>query len=86
MSTRKKLVSDSVVPIGVGALVFLIVTTITFVFPPFVPVISGQEMNYVIVVVAIVSILCAGAWISHGRKHYIGPWELERRVQTARLL
>ncbi len=30
-------------------------------------------MNYVIVVVAIVTIMCAATWLIDGRKHFLGP-------------
>ncbi|ORX37439.1 amino acid permease [Kockovaella imperatae] len=73
-------------PIGIFAMIFLFVTSICFVFPPFIPVTTGTDMNYVIVVVAMVVLLCAGSWFTHGRTHYHGPWELEKRVQTARML
>jgi choline transport protein len=58
--------------INVCALIFAIVTSVFFVFPGALPV-SGPTMNYVIVVVAIVTLMCAVTWIVDGRKHFTGP-------------
>jgi len=58
--------------INVLALIFAIVTSVFFVFPGELPV-SGTSMNYVIVVIAIVTLMCAVTWIVDGRKHFTGP-------------
>lgn len=42
-------------PIRILASIFALVTTVFFVFPPYIPVTSGTTMNWVIVVVAVVS-------------------------------
>jgi choline transport protein len=43
-----------------------------FVFPPELPV-TGESMNYAIVVFAIVCIISGLTWIFDGRKNYTGP-------------
>lgn len=73
-------VSDKVGPINLVALIFLFVTSVCFVFPPFIPVTSGSTMNYVVVVMAIVYVLCAITWFVDGRKNFLGPSELEERL------
>ena len=54
-------------------LVYTIVTTVLFLFPPAIPVTNGLEMNYCIVAFAIVIIISAVQWIVDGRKNYEGP-------------
>ncbi|OJD30831.1 amino acid permease [Diplodia corticola] len=51
---------------------YVIVTTVLFVFPPELPV-SGSNMNYCIVVFAIVILISSITWIFDGRKNYRGP-------------
>ncbi|BEI80392.1 hypothetical protein CcaverHIS002_0109210 [Cutaneotrichosporon cavernicola] len=67
-------------PICVGALIFLLVTSITFTFPPFIPVASGSTMNWVVLVIGIVWIMCAATWFIDARKMFEGPSELEERL------
>ncbi|WOO79425.1 Choline transport protein [Vanrija pseudolonga] len=67
-------------PINALALVFLAVTTICFMFPPIIPVNSGSEMNWVVLVVGIVFIMCGVTWLVDGRKRFQGPSELEERL------
>ena len=54
-------------------LVYTIVTTVLFLFPPAIPVTSGSEMNYCVVAFAIVVIVSGVQWIVDGRKNYEGP-------------
>ena len=35
--------------------------------------VSGTSMNYVVVVVAFVCLLCGITWLVSGKKHYQGP-------------
>ena len=53
-------------------IVYAIVTTVLFIFPPAIPV-TGSSMNYCIVAFAIVLIVSALTWIFDGRKNYKGP-------------
>ena len=53
-------------------MLYTILTTILFVFPPAIPV-SAASMNYCIVAFAIVLIISIIQWIVDGRKHYKGP-------------
>lgn len=53
-------------------LVYTIVTTVLFLFPPAIPV-TGTTMNYCIVAFAIIIIVSAIQWIVDGRKNYEGP-------------
>ncbi|WWD19402.1 hypothetical protein CI109_103862 [Kwoniella shandongensis] len=54
------------------ALIFAIVTIVFFCFPPAIPV-SGTSMNYVVVVVAFVTLMSLISWIISGKRHYQGP-------------
>lgn len=53
-------------------LVYVIVTTVLFVFPPDLPV-NGNNMNYCIAAFAIVLIISTIQWFVDGRKNYTGP-------------
>lgn len=53
-------------------LAYTILTTILFVFPPFLPV-SGSSMNYCIVAFAIILLVSVIQWFTDGRKSYEGP-------------
>ncbi|KAK8190230.1 amino acid/polyamine transporter I [Phyllosticta capitalensis] len=52
--------------------VYVIVTTVLFVFPPELPV-TGSNMNYCVVVFAIVVLISLITWIFDGSKNYTGP-------------
>ncbi|KAK4556754.1 hypothetical protein LTR86_006325 [Recurvomyces mirabilis] len=63
--------------------IYVIVTTVLFVFPPALPV-TGNSMNYCIVAFAIVLIISMIQWFVDGRKNYKGPKvELDDQVLTA---
>ncbi len=51
---------------------YTLVTTVLFVFPPVLPV-TGSNMNYCVVVFAIVVAVSLGQWWVDGRKNYRGP-------------
>ena len=51
---------------------YVILTTVLFVFPPELPV-TGSNMNYCIVVFAIILIIAGTQWVLDGRKNYSGP-------------
>lgn len=53
-------------------LIYVIITTVMFLFPPDLPV-TGSNMNYCIVAFAIVLIISTVTWIVDGRKNYSGP-------------
>ena len=53
-------------------LAYTILTTVLFVFPPFLPV-SGSSMNYCIVAFAIILLISTVQWFADGRKNYEGP-------------
>lgn len=53
-------------------LVYIIITTVLFFFPPDLPV-DGNSMNYCIVVFGIWMLICAVWWFVSGRKNYTGP-------------
>ncbi|CAG8972719.1 hypothetical protein HYALB_00008634 [Hymenoscyphus albidus] len=53
-------------------LVYLIVTTVLFLFPPELPV-TGSNMNYCIVVFFIILVLSIMQWFIDGKKNYNGP-------------
>lgn len=66
-------------PVNIVALCFATVTNVCFIFPPALPV-TGESMNYAIVVFFIVMIMCSVTWFFDGKKHYLGPSELETRL------
>lgn len=51
---------------------YTILTTVLFVFPPVLPV-TGNNMNYCIVAFAIILIISVVQWIVDGHKNYTGP-------------
>lgn len=53
-------------------IVYVILTTVLFVFPPDLPV-TGDNMNYCIVAFAIVLLISMIQWFVDGRKNYKGP-------------
>ncbi|CAI6088268.1 unnamed protein product [Clonostachys chloroleuca] len=52
--------------------VYTIITTVLFLFPPGLPV-TGTTMNYCIVAFAVIVIISLVQWIVDGRKNYHGP-------------
>lgn len=67
-------------PINAMALIFITVTTVVFLFPPFIPVTSASQMNFVVVVFGIVMVMCLATWLIDGRKHFNGPSDLNMRL------
>lgn len=72
-------------------LVYTLITTVLFVFPPFLPV-SGSSMNYCIVAFAIIFVISGFQWLVDGRKNFEGPRitiddsapeEVRRQLSTA---
>jgi choline transport protein len=53
-------------------LVYTIVTTVLFLFPPALPV-NGTSMNYCIVAFAIIVFISLFQWVVDGRKNFKGP-------------
>lgn len=62
---------------------FTIITTIFFLFPPSLPV-TGQNMNYAVVVLAMVIIFASVSWGLDGRKNYRGPRNMGGMLELAR--
>ena len=50
----------------------MIVTAVLFLFPPSVPA-TGSSMNYAVVALAILFLLCFSQWFAKGRHHFEGP-------------
>lgn len=66
----------------VGVL-YTVLTTVLFVFPPALPV-TGSSMNYCIVAFAVVIIISLIQWILDGRKSYSGPKvDIDEQILTA---
>lgn len=57
---------------NVIGLIYTIVTTVLFLFPPAIPV-SGSTMNYCVVAFAIILVISTVQWIVDGRKNFEGP-------------
>lgn len=68
-------------PINVGAMLFALLTSVCFVFPPVLPV-TGATMNYATVVLAVVFMLCGLVYAFDGRKKFHGPLDLEERLMA----
>ena len=62
---------------------FAVVTSVFFVFPPFIPVESGTSMNWVIVVVFIVLLMALINWFTDARRNYRGPEDIEHLMERA---
>ncbi|KAJ5594489.1 uncharacterized protein N7459_000697 [Penicillium hispanicum] len=58
--------------LNIISLVYIILTTVLFLFPPELPV-SGSSMNYCVAAFGIVFIISSITWIIDGRKNYVGP-------------
>ncbi|KAJ6032334.1 hypothetical protein N7540_003066 [Penicillium herquei] len=54
------------------SLVYIILTTVLFLFPPDLPA-TGSNMNYCVAAFGIVFVISAITWIVDGRKNYVGP-------------
>ncbi|ORY34978.1 amino acid permease-domain-containing protein [Naematelia encephala] len=67
---------------NVVGLAFTVLTTVFFLFPPDLPV-TGDNMNYAVVVLGIVTIMAGLTWIFDGRKHFIGPRDLGALLELA---
>lgn len=69
--------------VNVMALIFLAVTSVTFLLPPALPV-TAENMNYASVVFVIVAAACAMTWLVDGRSNFEGPLDLEDRLMAAK--
>ncbi|KIW04753.1 uncharacterized protein PV09_04479 [Verruconis gallopava] len=77
---RKMLPDDRAfkLPSGLGwtfnivGILWTILTTVLFVFPPATPV-TSSNMNYAIAAFGVILVISGGTWILDGRKHYVGP-------------
>lgn len=70
-------------PANLLGIIYTIITTVLFVFPPALPV-TGPSMNYCIVAFAIVLLISAFQWFIDGRKNYTGPKvEIDESILTA---
>ncbi|KAF2749414.1 GABA permease gaba [Sporormia fimetaria CBS 119925] len=58
--------------VNLVGLVYVVITTVLFVFPPFLPV-TGSNMNYCIVAFAIILIISVVQWFLDGQKNFTGP-------------
>jgi amino acid permease (GABA permease) len=58
--------------VNIIGVVYTIVTTVLFLFPPSIPV-DGTTMNYCVVAFAIIILISAFQWVIDGRKNFEGP-------------
>lgn len=68
---------------NIVGLIFTIVTTVFFLFPPEIPA-TGSSMNYAVAVFAIVAIIATVTWFVQGRKKFVGPRDLGALLELAR--
>lgn len=59
--------------VNIVGLIYVVITTVLFFFPPAVPA-TGSSMNYAIVAFAIWLAICFVYWFVHGRNAYEGPF------------
>ncbi|CBQ73186.1 related to GABA permease [Sporisorium reilianum SRZ2] len=59
--------------INAAALGYILLTTVLFLLPSYIPVTSPSLMNYSVVVVATTLVLAAVNWFAFARKRYTGP-------------
>lgn len=57
---------------NIGTVVAAVIETVFFTFPSVLPV-TGSNMNYAVVVLAVIAIVMVGNWIAFARKYYQGP-------------
>ena len=57
---------------NIVGILWTVLTTVLFVFPPENPV-TGNSMNYSIVAFGVVLVIAGLQWIFDGRKNYVGP-------------
>jgi len=58
--------------LNIIGIMWAILITILFVFPPEIPV-TASNMNYAIVAFGVILLIAGGTWILDGRKNYKGP-------------
>lgn len=69
--------------VNIVGILYTILTTVLFVFPPELPV-TGSSMNYCVVAFAIVVLISLFQWIVDGRKNYTGPRvDIDEQILTA---
>ncbi|CDS00943.1 related to GABA permease [Sporisorium scitamineum] len=59
--------------INAAALSYILLTTVLFLLPSYIPVTSPSLMNYLVVVVGTTFALAAVNWFAFARKRYLGP-------------
>ncbi|KAJ2896712.1 Choline transport protein [Zalerion maritima] len=59
-------------PCNIVGILWTLLTTVLFVFPPKIPV-TGTNMNYCVVAFGVVILIASMQWIFDGRKNYSGP-------------
>lgn len=57
---------------NIVGIVYVLVTTVLFLFPPTTEV-TGNSMNYCVVAFGAVLVICIAQWFIDGRKNYHGP-------------
>ncbi|KAK4085270.1 uncharacterized protein Triagg1_260 [Trichoderma aggressivum f. europaeum] len=57
---------------NIGTVIAAAIETVFFTFPSVLPV-TGSNMNYAVVVLAVIAIVMVGNWIAFARKNYQGP-------------
>ncbi|PNP52637.1 hypothetical protein THARTR1_06802 [Trichoderma harzianum] len=57
---------------NIGTVIAAVIETVFFTFPSVLPV-TGGNMNYAVVVLAVIAIVMVVNWIVFARKHYQGP-------------
>lgn len=70
-------------PVNFCAISFALVTGVCFIFPPAIPI-TGESMNYAIVVFAIVCLFAGVTWLIDGKKNFAGPTNLSDRLQAGK--
>uniref|UniRef100_V5EKH9 Amino acid transporter n=2 Tax=Kalmanozyma brasiliensis (strain GHG001) TaxID=1365824 RepID=V5EKH9_KALBG len=65
------------------ALCYIVLTTVLFLFPSYIPVTSGTYMNYSVVVVSSTVMLAIVNWFAFARRGYTGPKDFKQILERA---
>lgn len=71
--------------INTAALCYIVVTTVLFLLPSYIPVTSGSLMNYSVVVVGTTLVLATVNWFASAREHYTGPRDFKQILERAHM-
>ncbi len=63
--------------VNVCAIGYILLTSVFFLFPPVIPVVSASMMNYAVVVLAVVVLFAVINWFLYARRTFRGPEHID---------